>query len=343
MVKVSVVVPVYNKEKVLKKNIQTILNQTLSDIEIILINDGSTDNSGQICDELKYTDNRVRVIHQNNKGVSAARNKGISISTGRYIGFVDPDDWIEENMYENMYKKIKKTQAEVCLCNYSVDWKEKTQNVLLSTSSNILNKEQIFKILILNMIAPETVNSSEQGVMGSVCRLLIDRKTIGNSGISFKEGLPLMEDLLFSIKLLSTVDNVYIDEGVYYHYVQDNNSVTNNHRDGLYELHSTINNELVNYLKGNEFYKKSIHRINNRYVNSAQTVIRNEVQNKETIFRKLNNISRVCKNENLQKSLNTIVIKKFTLRKKIVLFSMKYNFNILLYIYYYFIVNLYRL
>src|SRR5699024_9347869 len=116
-VKISIVIPIYNKEKVLKSNIQTILEQTLTDIEIILVNDGSTDRSNIICEEIKEIDSRVKIIHQENKGVSAARNAGISIATGNYIGFVDPDDTVELNMYESMYNLILNTKAEVCLCN----------------------------------------------------------------------------------------------------------------------------------------------------------------------------------------------------------------------------------
>ena len=131
--KVSVIVPIYNKEKVLKRNVHTILNQTLKDIEIILINDGSTDRSGQICEDIQRNDKRVKVMHQPNKGVSVARNTGISVATGDYIGFVDPDDWIELDMYENMYTKIKETHANICLCNYSVDEIDKRRDILLET------------------------------------------------------------------------------------------------------------------------------------------------------------------------------------------------------------------
>ncbi|UJF15261.1 glycosyltransferase [Jeotgalibaca sp. MA1X17-3] len=118
MIKVSIIVPVYNVEKYLKKSIESLMNQTLKDIEIILVNDGSTDNSLFICKQYEKKDFRIKVIDKNNGGVSSARNIGIELASGQYIGFIDPDDWIEPEMYEKMYSKIEKTKSDVCICNY---------------------------------------------------------------------------------------------------------------------------------------------------------------------------------------------------------------------------------
>ncbi len=100
MPEISVIVPVYNCEKYLEKCINSILSQTFDDLELILINDGSSDNSGKICDEFKEKDSRVKIVHQKNMGVSVARNVGLDVSEGKYIGFIDGDDYIESDMYE---------------------------------------------------------------------------------------------------------------------------------------------------------------------------------------------------------------------------------------------------
>lgn len=118
MGKVSIIVPIYNVEKYLSKCIESILYQTYKNIEIILVNDGSLDNSAQICDEYAKKDDRIIVIHKANGGVSSARNAGIDIATGKYIGFVDPDDYIENNMYELMVNKIEKYKADIAICGY---------------------------------------------------------------------------------------------------------------------------------------------------------------------------------------------------------------------------------
>ena len=115
--KVSIIVPIYNVEKYIGKCIESIMNQTLKDIEVILVNDGSTDKSGKIADKYASIDNRIKVIHQKNLGQGVARNKGIEISNGKFIGFVDSDDWIDLDMYERLYNSICENDADIGVCS----------------------------------------------------------------------------------------------------------------------------------------------------------------------------------------------------------------------------------
>jgi len=120
---ISIIVPVYNREKYLHQCIDSILNQTFTDFELILVNDGSKDTSPQICDEYAAKDKRITVIHQNNAGVSSARNKGLDLCLNNndydgYIGFIDSDDWIENTMYETLFNNAKKHQADISICTY---------------------------------------------------------------------------------------------------------------------------------------------------------------------------------------------------------------------------------
>lgn len=118
MPKISVIVPVYNVEEYLHRCIDSVLNQTFTNIELILVDDGSTDNSGKICDEYQMIDDRVIVIHQENAGAAVARNTGIDKSTGEFIAFVDSDDFIHPQMYEILYDVINKTNSDVSACHY---------------------------------------------------------------------------------------------------------------------------------------------------------------------------------------------------------------------------------
>lgn len=110
---ISIIVPIYNVEKYLPQCLDSIINQTYKNLEIILIDDGSTDNSGKICDKYKLLDNRIIVIHKSNGGLSDARNTGINIATGDYISFVDADDFIDKNMYTILFQKINTTNADI--------------------------------------------------------------------------------------------------------------------------------------------------------------------------------------------------------------------------------------
>lgn len=115
---VSIIVPIYNVEKYLRQCLDSIVKQTLENIEIILINDGSTDSCGKICDEYALKDKRIKVVHKKNAGLGAAYNTGLDLATGEYIGFVESDDWIESDMYEELYKKAKENQVDVCLSGF---------------------------------------------------------------------------------------------------------------------------------------------------------------------------------------------------------------------------------
>lgn len=128
MTELSIIVPVYKVEKYLPKCIDSILAQTFTDFELILIDDGSPDRCGDICDEYAAKDDRIIVIHQENKGVSAARNAGLDIARGEYIGFVDSDDWIEPEMYETMLATAKESEAEIVACG--ANHSDETETIL---------------------------------------------------------------------------------------------------------------------------------------------------------------------------------------------------------------------
>ena len=125
MPKISIIVPVYNVEKYLRKCVDSILNQTFKDFELILVDDGSIDTSGKICDEYNLKDNRIKVIHKENGGLSSARNAGLDIAQGEYIGFVDSDDWIELDMYEELYKICKENDTDVGIVGINCGMKQK--------------------------------------------------------------------------------------------------------------------------------------------------------------------------------------------------------------------------
>lgn len=116
MPEISVIVSVYNCEKYIRRCIESILNQTFEDLELLIIDDGSTDESGRICDEFKLKDSRVKVIHERNSGVSIARNVGINIAKGKFIGFVDGDDYLAPDMYESLYKNLQENNADIAIC-----------------------------------------------------------------------------------------------------------------------------------------------------------------------------------------------------------------------------------
>ena len=145
MPKISVVVPVYNVEKYLSVCINSVLSQTFTDFELILVDDGSTDKGGDICDEYEKKDNRIRVIHQKNQGVSAARNAGIDLSIGEYLIFIDSDDTIDKNCLSILYKNLIIENADISLCAYKKIYNNgKTFSINDSNSNDNLSSIYVY-------------------------------------------------------------------------------------------------------------------------------------------------------------------------------------------------------
>lgn len=210
---ISIIVPVYNVENYLDKCIQSIVEQTYKNIEIILIDDGSTDNSGKKCDEWAKKDNRIKVVHKKNGGVSSARNVGIDSADGEYIGFVDGDDYINKYMYEIMYNEIKKDNVDLVMCDYQrVLPESQVQNCQVDGYST-----EIFdKTMMLQMFFP---------YFGSVWLSLYVKEKLEN--IKFDINRYIGEDLKFNCDYIVKCKNngIHIKSKLYYYRLR-NESVT---------------------------------------------------------------------------------------------------------------------
>lgn len=148
-IKVSIIVPVYNVEKYIERTLVSLVNQTLKEIEIIVINDGSTDNSDSIIKKIAGTDERIRYISRENRGVGPTRNEGVSLARGEYIGFCDSDDTVDEKMYEKMYKTAIKTESDIVVCDKNIIKDGKIINIEsnngVAETANVNNVEEFFK------------------------------------------------------------------------------------------------------------------------------------------------------------------------------------------------------
>ena len=143
---ISVIVPIYNVEKYMRNCIDSIINQTYKNLEIILVDDGSTDNSGKISDEYKNKDKRIKVLHKKNGGLSDARNKGLELSTGEYVLFIDSDDYIDRRMIEILYNNMKETNADISICKFKIirDNKDFKQEDKIENKIEVYNRDSVF-------------------------------------------------------------------------------------------------------------------------------------------------------------------------------------------------------
>ncbi|MBE6349542.1 MAG: glycosyltransferase [Spirochaetaceae bacterium] len=207
--KISIIVPVYKVEKYLSKCIDSILAQTFKDFELILINDGSPDNSPKICNDYAQKDSRIKVIHQKNAGVSAARNAGLDIAKGEYIGFVDSDDWIEPSTYEIAYNTAIEREADIVQWDFIFDY----------TSGKKIEKK--FGVEGYFNIAEDS-----SYFYGGMWHKLISKKLIDFESIRFPVGLKYAEDRCFGIDCFLLAKKTYHISKVLYHYCVNEESAS---------------------------------------------------------------------------------------------------------------------
>ena len=209
MPKISIIVPVYKVEKYIEQCIDSILNQTFKDFELILVDDGSPDKCPEICDKYALKDERIKVIHKSNGGLSSARNAGIDIATGDYIGFVDSDDFVHHKMYETLYNYALEYNADISICNY-IKFTSEDKPKDISNINKLINIQEYSNIQALSQLYSENL-----GLFWGPCQKLYKRNLFNN--IRFENGR-VYEDRLICHRLLYEADKIiYIPQDFYYY------------------------------------------------------------------------------------------------------------------------------
>mgnify|MGYP000944870498 CR=1 FL=1 len=240
--KISIIVPVYNVEDFLPRCIDSILNQTYSNFELILINDGSTDKSGEMCDFYASKDNRIKVIHKINGGVSSARNRGLDNSTGDWITFVDADDYIVENSLEYALEQNIKYETDIC-----ISWDGITSKPAKSLS--IVSKEEALKS-IFSLKFPT-----------SLCLGLYNKKVIENERLD--EGIHHWEDYEFQTRVLFNADSICLSDKHLYNYMYRDGSANNRDINEKVISCLLIPGKNKNILRSYKYNNKTINNIYN--------------------------------------------------------------------------------
>lgn len=208
---ISVIVPVYNVEKYLERCVKSIVAQTYKDLEILLIDDGSTDKSGKMCDDFQQTDSRIKAFHKQNGGLSDARNYGIEHSVGEFISFVDSDDYIDEKMLETLHRLITENDADLAVCSAMDVFEGKEVTQVKEIKEFNLNKVESYKYMLRGDGIP------------SACNKLYKRQTVGN--VRFPVG-KLYEDGFFTPQILKRVEKTAVTSKPMYYYFRRADSIT---------------------------------------------------------------------------------------------------------------------
>jgi len=262
---ITVIIPVYNVEKYLNRCIESIINQTYKNLEIILVDDGSTDNSGKICDEYALKDNRIKVIHKQNGGVSSARNKGLEVATGEYIGFVDSDDYIEKDMYEYLYNGCVFFNAQISSCSTLFEGK-------------VIDKQKREFYIQKDFI--ENFNTFPC----SVWNRLFKKDLI--YGLRFDEHIFFGEDLLFSFFAFFKSQKVCFLKENKYNYISNTNSLSrikfNVKKLDCFKVTEIIK-EFAKNNKLDKVYKAMLNHESYHAIGFLRQIIETNFENKEII------------------------------------------------------------
>lgn len=260
--KISIIVPVYNVEKYLSQCIESIINQNHKNIEIILVNDGSTDKSGDICDKYSLKDNRIKVIHKKNEGVSIARNTGLKVATGEYIAFVDGDDLVDKDIYTRLINVINNSKYDLVMCRFYRSFFN-GENIIEDEplEEGEYERNEVFEKLILPMIGNDFKNTGKTLIMGAIWRCLYKKEIIKKNKIEFPI-IKIAEDMLFHLNYLGYCNYVYVEKEPLYYYRYNNNSATKKYITDLWDTLSRqltmVNDDLRKFGLLNEKSKERI-------------------------------------------------------------------------------------
>ncbi|WJN45977.1 glycosyltransferase family 2 protein [Priestia aryabhattai] len=255
MTDISVIVPIFKVEKYLRKCLNGLLAQTHKNFEIILVNDGSPDGCGNICEEYKKIDSRIKVIHQENSGTGMARNRGLEIATGKYIYFCDPDDYMENTLLSENFLLAEQYEANMVIFGY--------YDVTFTKSGNKSSPKSYNQMFLKSQstFQSEFINLYKENLMFTLWNKLYKKEFLDENNCFFADQ-KVGQDTVFNYKVYENLDKVYVNDRKYYHYVIDRTgSAVNVYRRDRFEIRYKETErfeELVNKWGNNEKYKPLI-------------------------------------------------------------------------------------
>ena len=335
-VKVSVIVPVYNVEKYLERCVESLTNQTLKDIEIILVDDASSDSSPFMCDEMAANDNRIKVIHKVNEGAGKARNAALKIAKGQYIGFVDSDDYVAPEMFETLYNIAQKYNSDFVMSGVVfVDgnmFSEKGQCIkrtFFDKDTHFETKEELseLKFGIVGAL-PDDTEDSKYGM--SIWKNLFKNEIIKENSLYFEsEREMLSEDALFMIDYISCIKKATGINEAFYNYCRNEDSISKSYKKDRFEKAFVFIGEAEKrYARDNSQEEYQI------YLDRFWQAFCRVVCSQEVMYAEANNVKygdlkkrlkSVCENPLTVKVLKSYPLRKLPLKQMIFAYAMKYK------------------
>lgn len=311
--KISIIIPIYNTEQYLKRCVDSVLHQTLQDIEIILVDDGSPDNAPALCDAYAAQDARIQVIHKENEGLGFARNSGLEKATGEYVAFLDSDDYVSKSYYENLYRAAQKVGADTCISGYILRTKEGREQLHENPKAgHTFEGEDIAKVLLPDILGaqPEAENDVVMGM--AVWKNLISLDLLKERKVKFcSERQFISEDALFDISYFTKAKKVTICKENGYFYCENGISLSRKYQPERFARCEVLYVEEIRRLQALLLGKEEalIHAVQRSFIGNARYCMQqiyHNLEKKEAVLQ----MKEICKSPLLQ-----IVLKEYPYEK----------------------------
>lgn len=315
---ISIIVPIYNVSKYLDRCMGTLLNQTFRDIEIIMVDDGSPDDCGAKCDAYAESDARVKVIHKKNAGLGFARNSGLEAAKGKYVGFVDSDDYVDVHMYEHLYQKLVESKADTCFCRYfDVSAAGEAKEARELYERDVYKGDEILRLL-LGMIGSELSVPGDVEIGMSVWHGLYSMDIIKKNNLKFpSEREYISEDIIFQIAYFQLAECIAVTQEKDYYYCDNGASLTKTYKKNRFEM------EKILYYKEREDLAEIFseadytQRLYKSFMGRVRRCLQQEVKSNPDKKQARENIVRICKDPMIQEILKDFEYKKCGRLKRI--------------------------
>lgn len=332
---VSIIVPVYNVERYLDRCLHSLITQTLRNIEIIIVDDGSTDNCPQMCDEYEQKDSRIKIIHKKNEGLGLARNSGLDIASGQYVAFIDSDDFVDNRMFEKLLSSAEKNNADVVYCGYNI-YGTSVESIKKYVSTEQIIKGQNYCLSFLKEMIGHDPNdeTSHIRMLYSVWKSIYKKEIIDKYNIRFcSERQFISEDIIFHIDFLQHANVINIIPDVLYYYCLNLSSLTKKYKHGRFERDMQLCKEVKRRLSLIPHIGNCENHINGLVLEKVQGTLSFEISN--VSFQKvLSVIDNICLNKTLINAIDEYPIKKLPVKNKFFIWCLRHRFSILIYCYY---------
>lgn len=264
MKKISIIVPIYKIEKYLKTCIESILEQTHKNFELILVDDGSPDNCGSICDEYAKQDDRIVVIHKENGGLVSARKVGLQRATAEYVTYVDGDDWVSPNTYEKMMEVVEETEADIVTAGFVEEFESFSREYRDLMSTGFYNKEKLEKVLYCSMLYDE--NAGEFGIRPNVWSKIFRKEVLFDCQMAVDDKINYGEDMACTYPAFLKAESVYVTDFCLYHYRRRDDSMTGEADIAFFERTGVLYKNLAEIFKKNAAYENVLMQQLNKYM-----------------------------------------------------------------------------